>query len=59
MREQDNQLKPLKLPGLLKPEDRLMLEILVVDEDSDEAQSMLGQYEVEIPEGVSPLSACQ
>jgi len=59
MKEQENQPGLPSLPASLRPEDRLVLEMLVVDEDDVEAQSMLSQYEVETPEGVSPLSTCQ
>jgi len=59
MKEQENQQGLPSLPTSLKPEDRLILEMLVIDEDGEEAQLMLSQYEVEIPEDASPLSTCQ
>jgi len=49
----------LCFPLGLSEQDRLILEMLVVDGDGAEAQEILGKYKVEVPEGENPLAICQ
>jgi len=46
-------------PFGLTPEDRLNLQMLVVDEDNAEAGTMLNKYGIPLAEGVSPLDTCK
>lgn len=58
MKEQKQQTQ-FQFPFSLPEQDRLFLEMLVVDEDGVEAQAMLDKYGVEVSQGGSPLHVCQ
>lgn len=47
------------LPKALKPEDRQVLEMLVIDEDPTEAQTFLTEHGITITEQDDPLRICK
>ena len=60
MKEMFNESNPLSnLPKALKPEDRQILEMLVVDEDPIEAQTFLTGHGITIAEKDDPLRICK
>lgn len=58
MIEKEQDIFP-KLPASLDKQDRLFLEMLVVDNDMEEAMRLVGKYGIKIPEGVGPVSLCR
>ena len=60
MKESLSESGPLSnLPKALKPEDRQILEMLVVDEDPAEAQTFLIEHGITIAEQDDPLRICK
>ena len=60
MKEMLNDQSPFSnLPKALKPLDRLVLEMLVVDEDPVEAQTFLIEHGITIAEKDDPLGICK
>lgn len=60
MKESLSESSPLSnLPKTLKPEDRLILEVLVVDEDTAEAQTFLIEHGITITEQDDPFKDMQ
>jgi hypothetical protein len=60
MKESPSESSPLSnLPKALKPEDRLVLEMLVVDEDLAEAQTFLIEHGIAIVGKDDPLGICK
>ncbi len=59
MTEQDKHRYPPRLPAALQPQDRLALEMLVLDEDPQDAREFLEKLGIEIGEGDSPLAICR
>ena len=60
MKEIHNESSPSSnLPKALKPADRQVLEMLVVDEDIAEARIFLTEQGVGIAEGEDPLKVCK
>jgi len=58
MKEQEQSIVR-QFPLALKPQDRLFLEMLVVDEDSAEAQTFLIEHGITIAEKDDPLRNMQ
>lgn len=60
MKEVLNESSPLlNLPKALKPQDRQVLEMLVIDEDPTDAQAFLTEHGVTITEEDDPLRICK
>lgn len=60
MKEIHNESSPSSnLPKALKPEDRQVLEMLVVDEDPAEAQTFLTGHGITIAKQDDPLRICK
>lgn len=58
MKEQEQSVvKPF--PASLKPQDRLLLEMAVADDDVEEASRLIGDYGIEITDDSAPLGLCQ
>jgi hypothetical protein len=58
MKEQEQSIvKPF--PASLKPQDRLLLEMAIADDDEEEASRLVRDYGIEIPNGLAPLGLCQ
>jgi len=49
----------IQFPVKLDTEDRLFLEMAVVDDDVEEASRLVGAYGIEIPDGSNPLGLCR
>ena len=58
MTDKDRQPGLPNLPVALKPRDRLELEMVVLDEDPQDAREFLDEHGVEIGEGDDPLAVC-
>ena len=48
-----------QLPTVLKPQDRLFLEMAIADDDMEETRRLTKNYGVDVLSGSSPLSLCQ
>ncbi len=59
MTERDEQRDLPRLPAALKPQDRLVLEMLVLDEDPQDAREFLEKLGVEIGEEDDALAICR
>ena len=60
MKELPSESSPLSnLPKALKPKDRQILEMLVIDEDSVEAKTFLTEHGITIVEQDDPLKICR
>ena len=60
MKEVLNEAIPLSnLPKALKPLDRQVLEMLVVDDDQTGAQEFLTEHGIGLAEGSNPLKICK
>lgn len=58
MKEQEQGIV-IHFPMGLKPQDRLFLDMVVADDDAEEASRLVKEYSVEIPDGSTPLSLCK
>lgn len=47
------------LPASLDKQDRLFLEMSVVDNDMEEARRLVEKYGIKIPEGIGPVGLCR
>ena len=47
-----------QLPLTIRPEDRLELEMIVLDQDSVEAGELLTRQGIEVGDGADPLAVC-
>lgn len=54
---QQDTVKPF--PRGLEPQDRLFLEMAVVDRDLEEAGRLIEEYGLEVREGTSPVGLCR
>jgi len=60
MKEALNEVSPSSnLPKALKPLDRQVLEMLVVDDDQAGAQEFLTEHGIGLAEGNNPLQICK
>jgi hypothetical protein len=59
MTEQNKRAGLPNLPAPLKPQDRLELEMLVLDEDAADAQGFLARFGAEILERDEALAICR
>jgi len=48
-----------QFPVKLNAQDRLFLEMAVVDDDMEEASRLVGAYGIEISDGLNPLGLCR
>lgn len=48
-----------EFPVGLKPQDRLLLEMLVIDEDTEDALVFLTDHGIGVTEGENPLKVCK
>ena len=58
MKEQEQDIAR-QFPVGLKPQDRLFLEMAVADNDIEEASRLIEGYDIEIPNGSTPLGLCR
>lgn len=55
--EEQNIVK--EFPARLEPQDRLLLEVLVIDEDTKDALVFLTDHGIDVTEGENPLAVCK